>query len=74
MIHIASDSPTPRLVDKEPVTVYTSVAVLISVALAAFGIVVDPGLLVTAIVAVLAVASPIVAAIKARAKVVPVQK
>lgn len=56
----------------EPVVVYTSIAVVISTVAALFGIVVDPGTLGNAIAAVVAVAAPIIAAFKARAKVTPV--
>lgn len=56
----------------EPVVVFTSIAVVISVIAATLGIVVDAGTLANAIAAVVAVAAPIIAAFKARAKVTPV--
>lgn len=66
-----STNPTP-VSSSEPVVLYTSLAVVVSTVAAVFGIVVDPGTLGNAIAAVVAVAAPIVAAFKARAKVTPV--
>lgn len=60
------------LTDTEPVAVYTSVATLVALALAGFGIVVDPSVLVQGGLGVAALVAYIVAAVKARRKVTPV--
>lgn len=69
---MTSEPVAPTVVEQEPVVVYQSIAVVVSVLAAAFGLVLDPGVVATAIAAVIAVAAPIVAAVKARAKVTPV--
>jgi uncharacterized membrane protein len=56
----------------EPVVLYQSVAVVICAALAAFGVVVDPGTVGTALLVVVGLVTNIVAAVKARSKVTPV--
>lgn len=57
---------------QEPVVVYTSIGVVIAAIAGLFGIVVDPGTVANAVLAVIAVASPLIAALKARGKVTPV--
>lgn len=56
----------------EPVVVYQAIAVVICAALAAFGVVVDPSAVGTAILVVVGLVTSLVAAVKARAKVTPV--
>lgn len=68
---MASD-PSASIGGQEPVVVYNAVAVIVSVAAALLGFVVDPGAVQGAIAAVVAVAAPVIAAFKARAKVTPV--
>jgi hypothetical protein len=70
---MTSDSNEPTVVEQEPVVIYQSIAVVISVVAAIFGIVVDPGVVGTAITAIVAVAAPLVAAFKARQKVTPTE-
>lgn len=66
------DPAQPTVVDQEPVAAYTAIATVVALAAGAFGVVVDPGVLVTGILAVVAFGSYIVAAVKARRKVTPV--
>lgn len=66
-----STNPTP-LSDSEPVALYAAIGVVVSAAAAAVGFTVDAGAVGSAIVAVVAVAAPLIAAFKARAKVTPV--
>jgi hypothetical protein len=63
----------PTTVEREPVAAYTAVATVVALVAGAFGVVVDPGTLVTAALAVVAFGSYIVAAVKARQKVTPVE-
>lgn len=56
----------------EPVAAYTAIATVVALGAGALGVVVDPGALVTGVLAVVAFGSYIVAAVKARAKVTPV--
>jgi len=62
--------PAP-VTETEPVAAYTAVATVVALAAGAFGVVVDPGTLVTGALAVVAFGSYIVAAVKARKKVTP---
>lgn len=62
----------PTVAQTEPVVLYQSVAVVICAALAAFGVVVDPGTVGTALLVVVGVVTQVVAAVKARSKVTPV--
>lgn len=68
---MASD-PSASIGGQEPVVVYNAVGVIVSVVAALLGFVVDPGAVQGAIAAVVAVAAPVIAAFKARAKVTPV--
>jgi hypothetical protein len=63
----------PSAVEREPVAAYTAVATVVALAAGAFGIVVDPGTLVTAALAIVGFGSYLVAAYKARKKVTPVE-
>jgi hypothetical protein len=67
-----TDYQEPTTVDREPVAVYQAVA-LVVVAAGAFGIVLDPSTIATAIAAVIGIVSMVVAAVKARIKVTPVE-
>lgn len=68
--------PTPvknrTLADTEPVALYVSIGVIVSVIAATLHFTVDPAAVTNAILAVIAVVAPLVAAYKARAKVTPV--
>jgi hypothetical protein len=64
-----SDPATPPA---EPVSIYVAASTVVCVALAAFGIVVDPGTVATAALVVAGVVSQVIAAVKARSKVTPV--
>lgn len=66
-------SPAPTAVEREPVASYTAIATVVALAAGAVGITVDPGTLVTGALAVVGFGSYIVAAIKARKKVTPVE-
>ncbi len=68
---MTSTSPAP-LADSEPVALYAAIGVVVSAAAATVGFSVDAGAVGNAILAVVAVAAPLVAAFKARAKVTPV--
>lgn len=69
-------SPAPvqsdSLAAAEPVALYVSIGVIVSAIAAAFHFVVDPAAVTNVILAVVAVAAPLIAAIKARSKVTPV--
>lgn len=64
-------APKP-LSDTEPVALYAAIGVVVSAIAAVVGITVDPGTVANAILAVVAVAAPLIAAFKARKKVTPV--
>lgn len=66
-------TPAP-LTDTEPVAVFQAVAIVVAAAAAAFNIVVDPAVILQALVGLLALATAIGTALKARAKVTPVAK
>lgn len=66
-----STDPKP-LADSEPVALYAAIGVVISAAAATIGLTVDAGAVAQAILGVVAVAAPLVAAFKARKKVTPV--
>jgi hypothetical protein len=66
-------STEPTVVEEEPVVIYQSVAVVICAALAAFGVVIDPSAIGTAILVVVGLVTQIVAAVKARQKVTPTE-
>lgn len=63
---------TPSVVEKEPVLVYQSVAILVVLIAGFVGVVIDPATVVTVIVSVVALVAAVKAAIKARSKVTPV--
>lgn len=66
-------SPEPATATTaEPVVLYQSVAIVVCAALAAFGVIVDPSVVGTAILVVVGLVTSLVAAFKARAKVTPV--
>lgn len=68
-----TDYQEPTAVEREPVSIYVAVSTVVCVALAAFGIVVDPNAVATAALVVAGVVSQVVAAVKARQKVTPVE-
>jgi hypothetical protein len=68
-----SNFTEPTKVDREPIAVYTAVATVVALVAGAFGIVLDPGTVATAIIAIIGFGSYLVAAFKARQKVTPVE-
>jgi hypothetical protein len=70
---LTPDTTEPTVTESEPVVVYTAIGVVVAAALAIFGIVVDPGVVTSVILAVVAFAAPLVAAFKARQKVTPTE-
>ena len=67
------DLSQPSVVDREPVAVYSAVAIVVAAAAAAFGVVVDPSTIVAALTAVVALVTAVTAAVKARQKVTPTE-
>lgn len=63
----------PTTVEAEPVVAYTAVATVVALVLGAFGVVVDPSVLVQGLLAVVAFGGYLVAAFKARSKVTPTE-
>lgn len=66
-------STTPTIVEAEPVASYTAIATVVALIAGAIGVTVDPDTLVTGALAVVSFAGYIIAAIKARQKVTPVE-
>lgn len=69
---MSNSTDTKSVVATEPVAVYQAGALLLSVALAAVGVVVDPGTVVNFALGAVAFVGYVVAAVKARSKVTPV--
>ncbi len=67
-----SPDPATPVTKTEPVLAYQSAAILLSLALAAFGIAVDPSTLASFALGAVAFVGYVVAAVKARSKVSPV--
>lgn len=70
---MSPQTPAP-LTDTEPVAVYQAIAIVVAAAATAFNVVVDPAVVVQAIVGVAALVTAVSTALKARSKVTPVAK
>lgn len=71
-MHPDSVQPSDKLTDQEPVVAYQAAATLLALAAGAVGVVLDPSIVVNAVLVIVGFGGYIVAAIKARKKVTPV--